>query len=172
MGGKGDGSIYEEEGFMRSRATNILQVVVLITGVVYIVLGVVFYWSPLHIIRIFAVNVSESWLELVRDNELIAPLYQILRAYAALVLTSGVAMIMPLFDPLRYRGLIYYNGLFFPALASLILGRHSLYYLIHSNASHESHSLVFIMAGIFLVVALLNVLVLIYTKKSADRGEE
>ncbi len=111
---------------MRSRQTNFLQVTVLIAGIMYIIIGLFFYFSPITVMKLFAVNVSENWLDLVRDNELVAPIYYTLRAMAALMVTAGAANIMPLFEPERYRGLIYYNNLMFPALSLIIFLRYTL----------------------------------------------
>ncbi len=110
---------------MRSKKTNALQMAVLISGFLFIIIGIAFLFFPLSVLQFFAENVSENWLDLVRDNELVAPLFFMVKAYSVLLITSGFLMVMPLFDPLKYRGIVYFNGLFFPAISSFILIKNS-----------------------------------------------
>ena len=97
-----------------------LQGVILVAGVIYLIWGLFFFVSPSFLLSFFTGGVSEN-LEMLKDNELVGPMYYFLRAIAALLFTSGLAMVLPLFDPLRYRGLIYYNGLLFPLMGSVVL---------------------------------------------------
>lgn len=168
---------------MRSRSTNILQVIVLITGLVYIIMGALFYISPLTVIEFFAENVSENWLDLVKDHELVSPLYYISRASAALLFSSGVAMVLPLFDPLKYRGLIYYNGLLFPFLASILFIKQSIVVLIKRSEAEaissgaamlgqQGHMIVIILGIIFIAITLITVFGLVITKKQSREGLE
>jgi hypothetical protein len=170
---------------MRTRATNFLQVVVLITGITYLLVGLAFYASPLRVLQVFAENVSESWLDLVMDNELVAPLYILSRGLAALLISSGLSMIMPLFDPLKYRGLIYFNGLIFPFLASVLFIKNGFFLImekkrvaaaIQNNSSllptHDAHEIVLVLSAIFLIVFFLNLSALIITWKKAREGIE
>ena len=163
---------------MRTRLTNTLQIIVLITGIVYIVTGLFFLVSPLTVIQFFAEVVSENWLDLVKDHELVGPLYLILRAFSALLLTSGVAMVLPLFDPLKYRGLIYYNGVIFPVIASFILIKNGLVLSDkYQNAAaiagssapvkEHGHLLVIILGVTLAVVALLSLAGLFITREQA-----
>ena len=90
---------------MRSKATNMLQIVILLTGLVYLVIGIFFFISPLTVVSFFADNISENWLDLVKDHELVAPLYFYSRGISSLLFVTGLSMVMPLFDPLKYRGM-------------------------------------------------------------------
>ncbi len=168
---------------MRSRATNILQGIVLLTGLIYILLGLFLYISPVSLLKIFAENVSENWLDLVRDNELVAPLYYLTRGFSALVFTSGLAMIMPLFEPLRYRGLIYYNGLIFPFLAGALFMYNGFIRMLTAgeivtvdgkliSAGNTIHLPVVILGIVFSLICLLTAVGLAITKKQAGSGLE
>jgi hypothetical protein len=160
---------------MRTKLTNYLQIAVLITGVLYIFTGLFFYFSPLDVLKFFAENVSENWLDMVRDNELVGPLFKIARGLAALLFTAGFAMIMPLFDPLRYRGLIYYNGVVFPFFALFIsaldwISAEKVPAAAAKNADVMTINIFFII--ILSAVLLLNISGLLLTKKLAGRGIE
>ncbi len=171
---------------MRSKSTNYLQAVVLITGIMYVVLGLVIFVTPLTVLEIFADNISENWLDLVRDNELVAPLYYISRGFSALVFTSGLAMVMPLFDPLKYRGLIYFNGLIFPFLAGALYMYNGVFRIItHRQVVEETgkiisteatmrgiHGTVVLLGIVFTLIFLLTVIGLIITRKQAHDGIE
>jgi hypothetical protein len=165
---------------MRSKTTNILQVFIIITGVIYILSGLAFYFSPTKILQIFAENIPDTWLEQVKSDELLAPMYIMLQAFSAMVFTSGIAMIMPLFDPVKYRGLIYYNGLVFPFLSSFLLLRSSISAFLTKApigentdevfAANHIHTLIIIFAAVFTAIFILNLIGLIITKK--DTKEE
>lgn len=157
---------------MRSRATNYLQVTVLVTGIIYIIIGAMFYFAPLGVIKFFAEMVSENWIDMIRDSELVAPLYNITRGLAALLFTSGLAMMLPLFDPLKYRGLIYFNGVIFPFL--VILAGFTQSGILTFGRSHETgnFAILFYLFCIFIAVFMLNLSGLIATKKQAKAGIE
>ena len=171
---------------MRSKATNILQGGVLITGIIYILIGLSFFISPLAVLKFFVENVSENWLDLVRDSELVAPLYNITKAFAAILFTSGIAMVLPLFDPLKYRGLIYYNGLIFPFMASVIFISNGLVKMITSKkdvpvssdrsafdvVGPDVHIIIVVMGILFTLIFLTNLVGVILTKKQAHDGME
>lgn len=171
---------------MRSKFTNYLQVVVLITAIIYILLGLIIYLKPLVVLELFAENISENWLDLVRDNELVAPLYYISRGFSALVLTSGLAMVMPLFDPLKYRGLIYFNGLIFPFLAGALYMYNGVFRIItHREVVEKTgkiisseattrgiHGTVVLLGITFTLIFLLTAIGLFITKKQAHDGIE
>lgn len=171
---------------MRSRTTNILQVIILVNGVIFIIIGLFFYFSPLTVLKLFAENVSDNWLDLVRDNELVAPLYNISSGLAALLFTSGFAMVLPLFDPLRYRGLIYFNGIIFPFFASLLFLKNGIPFVFMSEQpgeevhgslvelirAHGGHLIVVILGIIFAFVFFTTLAGIIMTKKQADQGIE
>lgn len=193
---------------MRSKTTNVLQGVVLLIGIVYIVMGLFFYASPYRVFKIFAtspdskiVSAYESegagsskveegaefseddWLKQIINDEIISPLYYIFRIFAVLLMICGIAMVMPLFDPLRYRGLVYYNGLIFPFISSL-----SLFFFIRSQKSinieiaadrgkdaatwQEGHMIMTSLAIIFFVICIVTAVSLIVTRKEAKEGRE
>jgi hypothetical protein len=170
---------------MRSHSTNFLQAVVLITGIIYLFIGVVFYVSPLSVLSFFAENVSESWLDLVMDNELVAPLYFISRGFSALLVTSGLVMIMPLFDPLKYRGLVYANGLFFTLFASIMFVKNGILIsffnsrpagptagVLAVSEGREGHLIIILLGIIFSVLFILNLTALLITRKQSKEGIE
>jgi len=168
---------------MRSKSTNILQGIVLITGILYIVIGLSLYISPLAVLKLFAENISENWLDLVKDHELVGPLYYAFRGFSALLLTSGIAMVMPLFDPLKYRGLVYYNGLLFPFLASIMLVKNGLIIFMFEKQplstestpalhSQQGHLLVALLGVVFSIICISNAVGLVLTKKEARDGVE
>ena len=145
-----------------------------------------FYLSPITVLQFFAENVSDNWLDLVRDNELVAPLYNVCRGFAALLFSSGLAMILPLFDPLRYRGLVYYNGLIFPFFASILLMKNGLAIIFFSNQpgdetsstvmdvirSHGGHTIVLILGIIFMIIFIATLSGLLITRTQAKQGIE
>ncbi len=163
---------------MRSRRTNILQLVVLVSGIIYILIGLLNYFSPMFVINLFAENVSESWFDLVRDHELIAPLYYMVRAFSALLFTSGILMIMPLFDPLKYRGIIYFNGVLFPLMASFVLIKNGLFIkakkldVSEAMEGDYSHTVIIVLGVVLLVVFISCLISLAITGKDAAKGKE
>lgn len=193
---------------MRSKTTNVLQGVVLLTGIVYIVIGLFFYASPYRVFKLFAISsdsktvaVSDSegestnkdaesadfseddWLKQIINDEIISPLYYIFRIFAVLLMICGIAMVMPLFDPLRYRGLVYYNGLIFPFISAL-----SMFLFLRSQKSinikiaadtgkdaatwQEGHMIMTALAIIFVILFIFTAAGLIITRKQAKEGRE
>ncbi len=156
----------------------ILQVAVLISGIIYMIIGITYYFSPMIILKIFVENVSENWFDLVRDHELIAPLYYTVRAFAATLFAAGVLMIMPLFDPLKYRGIVYVNGVLFPFMASLVLIKNGLFLKVKQlensgNVQGDySHTLVIILGSVLALIFLANLIMLFVTKADAKAGVE
>ena len=160
---------------MRSAKTNAFQVAVLISGIMYILIGIAFIFSPLTIFQFFAENVSENWIDLVRDHELVAPLYFTVRAFGVLLLSSGFLMIMPLFDPLKYRGIAYLNGVFFPFISAIILLKNGLFIgvkredAIQGNYIHVPIVIFGIILSVIFVIVLITLLI---TRKDAKEGRE
>jgi hypothetical protein len=127
---------------MRSRNTNILQTVILITGLVYIILGIALYASTLTIIKAYAGNsaenisenisggvtgntagnindnLSENWLDL-SDNEIIGPLIYT-EMSGAVLFTTGLRRSC-LFSIVEIRSLIYFQGILFPIMSAALL---------------------------------------------------
>jgi hypothetical protein len=160
---------------LRSVKTNTFQIAVLISGVIYIFIGIAFILSPITVFQLFADNVSENWIDLVRDHELVAPLYFTVKAFGILLLSSGFLMIMPLFDPLKYRGIAYLNGVFFPFLSSIILIKNGLFIGIKKDDAMQGdfmHLPIVILGSIFAAVCIIVLLTLLITRKEAKEGKE
>ena len=160
---------------MRSAKTNMFQAAVLISGIVYILIGLAFIISPITIFQFFADNVSENWIDLVRDHELVAPLYFTVRAFGVLLLSSGFLMIMPLFDPLKYRGIAYFNGVFFPFVSAIILLKNGLFIGVKRDDSIQGdymHVPIVIFGIILCVIFVIVLTTLLITKKDAKEGKE
>lgn len=148
---------------MRTKLTNILQVIVLITGIIYTLLGMLFLYSPIKFFEIFLLEIPDDWFKAVQNDTFIAPLYIMIKSFSAMILASGLAMILPLYDPLKYRGLIYFTGILFPVLSAIVL-----FY----NGIKFEHWILTFLGIIFLVILLAVVFGLIITRKEAKRGIE
>lgn len=148
---------------MRSKATNILQCGVLLTGIIYILIGVLFGFSPIVFANVFGIDVNPDWYNLIKYDAFTSPLYHFSRAFAFILAVAGFSMILPLFDPLKYRGLIYYNGILFPLVSSPIL-------IINGNT--YEHRIMTVCGIVFLALFLFVGFGLVITKKQANRGEE
>ena len=105
---------------MRSRRTNFLQSVLLITGIIYIGTGAIFFLSPHLFGTVFSLEINEDWFKEIPRDPFMFTVLSLSRATAALLFSVGLSMILPLFDPLKYRGLIYYTGVLFPLISSII----------------------------------------------------
>lgn len=106
---------------MRSRKTNFLQAVVLFSGVVYLLTGTLFAVSPHFFGKVFLLEINEDWfMEIPKDAFMFASI-TLARAFAGLMFTTGLAMILPLFDPVKYRGLIYFTNVIFPFISAFLL---------------------------------------------------
>ncbi len=148
---------------MRTGYTNFLQVVVLLTGIIYIAIGVVFYISPFAFSWIFSIDMNRDWLKEITRDTFISLLYYLSRGFSALLFSVGLSMILPLFEPLRYRGLIYFTGVIFPVMSSFIL--------LMNGLSH-GESAITLMGLLFAVIWVLTVIALFITKKDAKAGRE
>ena len=160
---------------MRSAKTNAFQVAVLISGIMYIIIGNAFIFSPLTIFQFFADNVSENWIDLVRDHELVAPMYFTVKAFGVLLLSAGFLMIMPLFDPLKYRGIAYFNGVLFPFISAVILLKNGLFLGVKRDDSIHSdyiHVPIVVLGIILSVIFLIVLATLLITRKDAKEGRE
>lgn len=160
---------------MRSAKTNAFQTAVLVSGIFYIIIGIAFMFSPINVIKLFAENVSENWFDLVRDHELVAPLYFSVRAFGVLLISSGVLMVMPLFDPLKYRLIAYMNGVFFPFVSSLILLKNGLFIGVRKDEAIQGdymHKVVVLMGLVLMVIAVGVFITLMITRKDAKEGRE
>jgi hypothetical protein len=148
---------------MRSRYTNFLQVVVLLTGIIYVAIGVVFYISPFAFSWIFSIDINRDWLREITRDTFISLLYYLSRGFSALLFSVGVSMILPLFEPLRYRGLIYFTGVVFPVMSSFVL--------LMNGISHDE-LVITLMGLLFAVILILTVIALFITKNDAKAGKE
>jgi hypothetical protein len=148
---------------MRSRLTNILQVIVLITGIIYILIGAFFFYSPIRFFEIFSIEVPDDWFKSIEYDTFIAPLYIIAKGFSAMIFTSGISMILPLYDPLKYRGLIYCMGIIFPLISSILL---------LNNGINFDHWILVFFGIVFLVILLAMICGLIITYKEAKTGIE
>ena len=160
---------------MRSRSTNVLQVIVLLTGIVYILIGGIFFFSPVKFANIFSVYVADDWLSGMQYDIFIAPLYILARTFAVMVLTAGIAMVLPLYDPLKYRGLIYYTGIIFPAISAvmLLINSMSVEFSFASGIDIRiEHWILTICGLIFLCIFSITLFGLMLTYKKAKAGIE
>ncbi|HSV95580.1 MAG TPA: hypothetical protein VLM75_01460 [Spirochaetota bacterium] len=148
---------------MRSKLTNILQVVILVSGVLYITAGIAFYLSPLFLGSLLGLPLAEDWFNQIKYDAFVAPLYFVTRGFAAMVFAAGASMVLPLFDPLRYRGLVYFTGILFPLMASWVLIKNGLEY---------QHPLAVALGVMFSVVLVVTAAALAITRKFARSGEE
>ncbi len=193
---------------MRSKSTNALQGTVLLTGIVYVAAGLFFFISPYKAFKLFSDSMKgrqtalvedfdgesgkeikieeiteDDWLKQIINDEIISPLYYLFRVFSALLFVCGLAMIMPLFDPLRYRGLIYYNGLIYPLLSviTILLFMQSQRAIdmkiaadmqINNAARQNAHLAMVVMAAVFAVIFILTAFCIIITRKQAHDGKE
>ncbi|HON78610.1 MAG TPA: hypothetical protein PK544_08990 [Spirochaetota bacterium] len=148
---------------MRSKQTNFLQGVILLAAIIYILNGALYYFSPLSFCWVFNLDISEEWLNVIPTNEFFFLVFTISRAFAALLFSIGISMVLPLFDPLRYRGLVYYSGVLFPFLASVIF----------LFASIKNMSVPIIILGFtYFTIFALTLTAMLITRKSAQSGIE
>ena len=181
---------------MRSKKTNFFQLSVLITGAVFILFGVAFSTSPITAFKIFNENVSAKWnkgaadnefisddvirnfsydsSDLIRDDEFVAPLYLIVRSFGVLLIFTGFLMILPIFDPLKYRIIAYSIGVFFPFISSIIFLKNGLFIGVRKENVNGDyiHLLVVILGIIFLVLSIVVFSSLMLTRKDALEGKE
>ena len=191
---------------MRTRMTNMLQVVVMLAGVVYLAMGLAFLISPYRTLKVFtfhggpsgsaspnsyaggdsrsieATDLStDEWLKQIVNDEIISPLYYLFRVFALLMAVCGLSLIMPLFDPLRYRGLIYSVCLIFPLIATIssvvfIVGQESMrteLSLSHGQ-SHiwGGHPVMTVVTAVFALISLCSAVALMLTRKQSREGKE
>ena len=142
---------------MRSKKTNFLQGIILLTGIIYLLTGIIFFISPLIFGRLFTINITEDWFNGIKFDTFVAPLYFMARCFAAMLFSAGLSMILPLFDPLRYRGLIYYTGILFPGMSALLL-------LI--NGIKYNHGILILFGIVFLLLFIITLTGLIITQKN------
>lgn len=103
----------------RTPAINVQQLIALLTGILYGTIGAVFFLSPIFLMRFLNMNVNNEWASQMRYDNFLALIYLAARLLSGLLFFTGTSMILPLYDPIRYRELIYFNGIFFPVFATL-----------------------------------------------------
>ncbi|HNR89482.1 MAG TPA: hypothetical protein PKM65_14160 [Spirochaetota bacterium] len=146
---------------MRSRATNLLQAAALFAGIVYLVVGSLFYLSPILFSRICGMDVGEDWLTEIPKDPLMSTLYYMATAFASLLGVTGASMVLPLFDPEKYRVLMYFTGAIFPGFAAVTLLR---------NGIRLGHPLLIVFGGVFLAICVVTVLGIAATRHAGRPG--
>ncbi len=137
---------------MRSRKTNFLQMVVLVSGIVYLLTGALFAASPHFFGNIFFLEINEDWFMEIPKDAFMFTSITLARCFAGLLFTIGMAMILPLFDPAKYRGLIYFTNVVFPFISAFLLIK-SLF--INPLPVLIVYSILFSLIGVCAVIALL-----------------
>ena len=155
---------------MRSKKTNFYQVIILLSGIVYFVIGIIFFISPIYFGWIFNLDISAEWIKVIPNNEFLHLIFIMARSFSALLLSIGLSMVLPLFDPLKYRGLIYFTGVLFPALASLILIKNS--FRINNGDIYLFNIIIFLFGIAFSFILLFTIISLLITKGDAKSGIE
>jgi len=167
---------FKERDTLRSAKTNALQMAVLISGAIYIIIGLAFMISPIIVFKLFLGDIPEDWINLVGNNEsLIASLYYMARVFGVLILSAGFLMIMPLFDPLKYRGIVYLNGAFFPFVSAIILLKNGLFIDAKSDDAIKGdfmHVPIVILGIVLSVIFIMVMVTLLITRKDAKEGRE
>jgi hypothetical protein len=147
---------------MRSRSTNVLQIVVMLTGLVYVSLGSLFFVSPVTAGKLFAVYLNNEWV-VNNYDAFIVFIYLFARGCSTLMVISGLSLVMPLYDPLKYRLMIYLYGAVFPVISGAFL-------II--TGFIDKFVTAYILGGGFLVLFVLNLSALFLTKENARKGIE
>jgi len=148
---------------MRKKKTNVLQGVVLFTGSIYLVAGLIFFSSPFLFGKILSVQTNDEWLNQIRLDEFLIMIYLVARGLSSLLIVAGVTLIMPLFDPLKYRLLIYFEGVFFPCMIGS--------FLMFTGFSY-GYMTAKVAGTIFVLIFLANIIALHLTKDNAKQGIE
>ncbi|MCX7678351.1 MAG: hypothetical protein N2316_03950 [Spirochaetes bacterium] len=137
---------------MRSKKTNFLQTIVLCSGIVYISIGSLFALSPHLFGNVFFLEINEDWfMEIPKDSFMFASI-TLARALAALLFTIGLAMVLPLFDPVKYRALVYFTNVLFPFISSIIFIKSSF---TNPLPVLIGFSVIFMLIGAFAFIALM-----------------
>ena len=148
---------------MRTKTTNFLQITVLLTALLYIAAGMIFFISPFVFGKLLAVPTSDEWLRQISADGFLVMIYLVARGLAALLVLSGISLVMPIFDPLKYRLLIHLFCVIFP----LVSGGFLLF-----SGFYDGYMTARIIGGIFGLIFLLNFISLHLTRKNAKQGIE
>ncbi|MDA3899529.1 MAG: hypothetical protein PF637_03305 [Spirochaetes bacterium] len=145
---------------MRNGLINLLQVFVLLTGLVYIAMGGLYIIKPDLFCSVFQIPLNTEWANQIRIDDYLMLLYLLSKSFSIIIVFVGCTMILPLYDPERYRELIYFNGVFLPVVLLIYMTKH--FFTSNYNAT--------LMIGlIFLGIAVLNMTALYLTKKRPNR---
>jgi hypothetical protein len=148
---------------VRSRKTNFLQIIVLITGLIYIVIGCIFFFSPPLFGKFLFIQTHEDWINQMKLDAFLVMIHIIAKVLSSLLVVVGISMIMPLFDPLKYRLMIYLNCTIFPLISAIV----TLYFgFIEGDISAR------ILGIFFAVIFVFHACALFLTKEDARKGIE
>jgi hypothetical protein len=148
---------------MRTRSTNFLQSVVLISGLTYLFLGILFFVSPFYFAKMVGVQTSDEWLSQIKIDEFLILIYVMARALSALLIVVGLSMVMPVFDPLKYRLMIYLFGVIFPLISASFMTYFGYTYDYITPK---------IIGGALLIIFVTHMFALLLTKDNARKGIE
>jgi len=83
-------------------------------------------------------------------------------------------MILPIFDPLKYRIIAYSNGVFFPFISSIIFLKNGLFIGVRKDnpSGDYIHLLIVILGVIFILLSFMVFSALMLTRKDALEGKE
>jgi len=137
--------------------------VVLITGIIYVITGGLFALSPHLFGNIFSVDINEDWFNEIPKDPFMFMTLTLSRSLAFLLFTIGLSMVLPLFDPLKYRGLVYYTGIIFPFVATLI-------FVI--NTITNSVGILMLYSAVFFIIFISTSVALWLTRESVKSGIE
>jgi hypothetical protein len=137
---------------MRSHKTNFLQAVVLFSGIVYILTGALYAVSPHLFGNVFFLEINEDWFMEIPKDPFMFTSITLARSLSVLLFTIGLAMILPLFDPVRYRGLIYFTNVLFPMLSAFLFIKSAF---VHALPVIVLYSILFLLIGLCAFIALM-----------------
>lgn len=145
---------------MRNFQINIQQVIVIITGLLYLSVGICYMVRPQFIGTLLTVTFSAEWANQIRIDNFLIMLYLFSKTFAILITCMGLSMILPLYDPIRYRELIYFNNVFMPFVMAV--------YMIKQTFVYHYTVLIYV-ALFFVAVIAINMSGLFLTKRFIKR---
>lgn len=162
---------------MRNGFTNFLQIGVIVTGIVYLLIGLLYLIDPYLLGKLLTVDVNEDLKkqisQMILQQDFLILVFIISKAFSALLLCAGLSMILPLFDPLKYRGLVYTLGVFYPLITAIFIMSYYVSNISGQEAGQETGSVFILVFGLLHgVLFLLNLVSLLLTRKNAQLGIE
>lgn len=124
---------------------------ILFTGFVYVLTGGLFALSPHLFGNIFSLEINEDWFKEIPKDAFMFMVLTLSRSTACLLLSTGLSMILPLFDPLKYRGMVYYTGVLFPLLSAVMF---TVNYFTNPLGAMVLYAVLFWMIFLFTAAAL------------------